>query len=62
LYEKFSLFLEEFDKVWKNLEIAQKSFENSKLKLYLWNKNIISTLEKIRQTAWFFPKKSLVKK
>ena len=59
LYDKVRGFTEDFEKVGKSLESAQKSFENAKNKLTSGRGNVIRQVELLKEKAGVKPKKEI---
>ena len=61
LYDKVRGFTEDFEKIGKSLESAQKSFDNAKNKLTSGRGNVIRQIELLKQKAGIKPKREISK-
>ncbi|ACM93716.1 DNA recombination protein RmuC family protein [Nautilia profundicola AmH] len=61
LYDKVRGFTEDFEKIGKSLESAQKSFDNAKNKLTTGRGNVIRQVELLKEKAGIKPKKEISK-
>jgi len=61
LYDKVRGFTEDFEKVGKSLESAQKSFDNAKNRLTSGRGNVIRQIEILKEKAGIKPKKEISK-
>ncbi|GAB6074416.1 DNA recombination protein RmuC [Nautilia lithotrophica] len=61
LYDKVRGFTEDFEKIGKSLESAQKSFDNAKNKLTSGRGNVLRQVELLKEKAGIKPKKEISK-
>jgi len=61
LYDKVRGFVEDFEKIGKSLESAQKTYENAKNKLTSGRGNVIRQIELLKQKSGIKPKKEISK-
>ncbi len=61
LYDKVRGFTEDFEKIGKSLESAQKSFDNAKNKLTTGRGNVLRQVELLKEKAGIKPKKEISK-